>query len=123
MIHLQLRCILSYQSIGRIQESGSDSRYTAIEKVQAPASIAGGRAMAVGSRLPLSPSGVTLNSWQETGGPRSRFGASIDSMKLRTVSVNRQLMQDSIRAVRLMMVAVLLVQWIAGGVRAEAALV
>jgi len=79
--------------------------------------------MPVGSRLPLSSSGVTLNSWQETGGSPSRFPDSIVSMKCRTVPVNPQQRQNRICVVRFLLVVVLLVLWIAGGVRVDAAVV
>ena len=79
--------------------------------------------MPVGSRLPFSPSGVTLNSWQETGGSRSRFPDSIVSMECRTVALNPQQPHYLTRSARFMLVAVLLALWIAGGVHVEAAVV
>jgi len=79
--------------------------------------------MPVGSRLSLSPSGLTLNSWQETGGSRCRFSASIVSMKCRTVPLNLQRRQNGTGAGRLMLLSLLLVQWIAAAVHVKAAVV
>jgi hypothetical protein len=79
--------------------------------------------MPVELRLPLSPSGLNLNLWQETGGPRTRCIASIVSMKRRTVLVDPQQRQDRTRVVRFILMALLLVRWITAPVHLEAAVV